>query len=224
MDKKNKHAGKGDTINMMLNVIIVIVILAVLGLAVWAVAPKVMQNWQERAQTQQEDASQDSAQTQQQTVTVAQKAESEGITVDEYKAKYGLGETVTGDTSFDEALYSMNLANFAAAQGLTVENVREQYSLPDSVADDTAWSEALMSAPAKAVVGGDEGFEQLKQQYGLTDVADDITWGDLMPKLQEKIAAQQAAASAEPSSDGAESAGDGAESADGSTNNADGAE
>lgn len=196
MEKKNKHVGKGDTINMMINILIVVVILAVLALGAWAVIPKVTQNLQERAQTEQNNTAQNDVQQPQQTVTVAQQAETEGISVDEYKAKYGLGDTVTGETSFDEALSSMSFKNFAAAQNTTTQALREQYKIPDSVSEDTPWGEAQQSASAKAMFGGDEQFAQIKEQYQLTDISDDITVGELLPML---VAAQeQAQASSEP--------------------------
>lgn len=204
MDKRNKHAGKGDTTNVLINIVIVIVVLAVLALGVWAVVPKITQNLQEKAQNQELTDNN----VQQQTVTVGQMAQNEGISLDEYKAKYSLGDDVNGDTAFEQALYSMSVTNYAAAQGISVEDVRSQFELPESVNNDAVFSEAIMSAPARAVLGGADGLNQLKETYGITDIDDNITYGDLMPILQEKLAAQQAA-SAE---------GDGAQTDSGSEN------
>lgn len=214
MDKKNKHAGKGDTINVMMNIIIVILVLAVLGLGAWAVVPKITQNLQEKAQNQELT---ENEVPQQQVVTVGQRAQSEGISLDEYKAKYGLGDDVNGDTSFDQALYAMNLTNYAAAQGISVEDVRSQFELPESVKDDAVFADAIMGAPARTVLGGADGLNQLKETYGITDIDDNITYGDLMPILQEKLAAQQPAAA---EGDGAQA--EGTDGADNAENAADG--
>lgn len=211
MDKRNKHAGKGDTTNVLINIVIVVVVLAVLGLGAWAVVPKITQNLQEKAQNQ--ELTDSDIQQQQQIVTVGQRAQAEGISLDEYKAKYGLGDDVNGDTSFDQALYAMNLTNYAAAQGISVEDVRSQFELPESVKDDAVFADAIMGAPARTVLGGADGLNQLKETYGITDIDDNITYGDLMPILQEKLAEQQAA-SAE--GDGAQA--DGTDSADNAEN------
>lgn len=178
----NTRRNSGDT---TLNVVITVIIVAVLGLGIWAVVPKIQQNIANNAA--------DSSASQ--TVTVAQLAESAGQSVDEYLAEYGLTDSdITGETDYQTALSAMTLENFAKANGTTADELKSEYKLPESVTNDTPWSEAMLEMPAGLAMGGDEQFAQAKEAYGLGDeFTAESRWGDVQNALMEKLVSQQAA-------------------------------
>lgn len=178
----NTRRNSGD---MALNAVITVIIVAVLGLGVWAVVPKVRENLANNANN--------TAGTE--TVTVAQLAETAGKSVDEYLAEYGLaGTDITGETDYQTALYAMTLENFAKANGTTADDIKSEYKLPESVTNETPWSEAMLEMPAGMAMGGDEQFAQAKEAYGLgEEFTADSRWGDVQNAIIESMVAQQAA-------------------------------
>lgn len=191
----SKRRTSGDT---ALNAIIAAVIIVVLGLGVWAVAPKISEGIKNR-----ETASQNTDNQTQQTVTIGQKAESEGISFDEYISKYGLAdEGLTAEDDYQTALYAMTVDNFAKATQTTFDDVVSEYKLPESVKPETKWSEAMLEMPAGVALGGDDQFAQAKEAYGLGDeFTADSRWGDVQNAMIQKMMENQAQAqaSAEPS-------------------------
>lgn len=178
----NTRRNSGD---MALNAVITVIIVAVLGLGVWAVVPKVRENLANNANN--------TAGTE--TVTVAQLAETAGKSVDEYLAEYGLaGTDITGETDYQTALSAMTLENFAKANGTTADDIKSEYKLPESVTNETPWSEAMLEMPAGMAMGGDEQFAQAKEAYGLgEEFTADSRWGDVQNAIIESMVAQQAA-------------------------------
>lgn len=178
----NTRRNSGD---MALNAVITVIIVAVLGLGVWAVVPKVRENLANNANN--------TAGTE--TVTVAQLAETAGKSVDEYLAEYGLaGTDITGETDYQTALSAMSLENFAKANGTTADDIKSEYKLPESVTNETPWSEAMLEMPAGMAMGGDDQFAQAKEAYGLgEEFTADSRWGDVQNAIIESMVAQQAA-------------------------------
>lgn len=186
-----KRRTSGDT---AMNAIIAVVIIVVLGLGVWAAAPKISESIKNR------EAASDAADGQQ-TATIANAAESEGISFDEYIEKYGLKDaSLTAEDSVQSAFYEMTVENFAKASSTTVEELMSRYSLPESVTSNMKWSEAMLEMPAGVALGGDEQFAQAKEAYGLGDeFTAQSRWGDVQSAMVAKMVQQQAAqASAEP--------------------------
>ncbi len=167
-----------------INMIIAVVIIAVLGLGVWAVIPQIKENRENNA-----------ANTTEQTMTIANLAATEGISFEEYIDKYGLTDAgLTAEDSYQTALYAMTVENFAKANGTTVEELRSEYELPESVTNETVWSEATLEMPARIAMGGEEQFNQAKETYGLgEEFTADSRWGDVQDAIIAKLMEQQAA-------------------------------
>lgn len=182
-----KRKTSGD---VAMNVIIAVVIIAVLGLGVWAVAPKISEGVKNRASSSQSDN------TQQSSATLGDMAAAEGISFDEYIEKYGLKDAgLTAEDDYQSALYEMTVENFAKATGTTAEEIMSEYKLPASVTADTKWGEAQLEMPAGVALGGDDKFEQAKATYGLGDeFTAESRWGDVQNAMIQKMIQQQAAA------------------------------
>lgn len=121
---------KKSAMDIIFNIIIVVLILAVLGIGSWAVYSKYSQM---PAGDTTENA---------QTPTVAEYAQTEGIAVDEFLAQYGLGEVseITADSQITDIIPHMTLANYAAFSGTDVAEMKESMGLGEEYADDTLMS------------------------------------------------------------------------------------
>lgn len=176
---KKKHRTRQDII---LNIVIAAVILAVAGVGAYAVGSQIAKNRQEAAQVQQ---GQDGEQ-QQQTVKTA--AESQGMSVADYLSEYGLAADTPETMPLGEAYNKMTVENVAKASGQSVEEFRQSTYLPDEVPDTMVWSEAQNEMPVRAMMSEEE-FNQKKQEYSLGDeVTLDMKWKDFLPMMQAKQA------------------------------------
>lgn len=118
---------KKGALDIISNIIIVVLILAVLGIGSWAVYSKF---------------SQMAANNNVVAPTISEYANSEGLSVEEFMAKYGLGaETgLTGESLISDAMEYMTLANYAALVGTDVAQIKESMGLGDEYTDDTPMS------------------------------------------------------------------------------------
>ncbi len=173
-----------DKSTVIMNIILTAVIIAVLALGAYTLAPKFFNtNLGEKAQVEQP--------------TVADFIEEKGITLDEFKAEYGLGERedITEESFIDELSYEFSLDNYAKYQEKTVEELKEEYGLSADVDNSTKWSDAIGMMTTKIVAekffGSD--FESFRTQMGLPeDVKGDMLWSETEAIAEKMYAEQQA--------------------------------
>lgn len=139
---------KKSALDIVSNIIIVVLILAVLGIGGWAVYSKFSQM----------PSSEEVA-----TPTISEYAQSEGISVEEFLAKYGLSEVpeITGDSLISDAMSYMTLGNYAALVGTDVAEIKASMGLSEEYADDTPMSVIYEEmAAAAAEVESTENVEE----------------------------------------------------------------
>ncbi len=202
-DKRKNTKRRLTPMEKGVNAILVIVVIAVFALAVYAVAPKVSENLKNVLP---QEAGPN-------TSIVSGMAESLDLTVDEFKAEYGLADDVTGDTLMADIADGLTLANYAKLNGQEYAALVEEMGLTDKVTETTTWGEAEPQIPFGNYVGGEETFNQIKETYALDDsITMDTPWGEVEPVLeqrqQELIEAQQNAASAEAQAETEDGAGE----------------
>lgn len=200
---------RATSADKMINVVIVIVVAAFIVLGVFAVKDKISlkPNNEETAPEQTE-------------TTVAQLADTAGMSVEDYLAQYNLtlSDTLTPDTTETEMLDMMSIENYLKynaeqnpdAQQQTADEIINQYKLQDKVTKDTPSGEffdILYSTPISSFMSEDE-IAQVKQQFGLTDeeITGDTLYSDYSNVIYQKQieaaqAAQAAQASAAPEAD-----------------------
>ena len=135
---KQTPAKKKNALDIISNIIIVVLVLTVLGIGGWAVYSKF-------SQMPKEGTTEDIT-----TPTISETAEEEGISVEEFLAKYGLSETegLTPDTEITEMMTHMTLENYAKFSGADVETIVQSMGLAKEYANDTLMSEILADMTA----------------------------------------------------------------------------
>lgn len=214
--KDKKNAGEirvkapVDKSAILANVIVTIVILAVLGLGVYAVGSKYMEN----------RAAQGNQQTEQEQPTVADFIAEKGITFEEFKTEYGLegDEEVTEESIMGAVAAKFTLENYAKYTDTTLEELKTQYGLGDDVPNTTTWQDAMSYMTTGVIAQNFFGmdFETFKTQMGMPDsITADTLWSETEAVMSE-IAAQQAAESdaVAESESGTDAAEDGSASTD----------
>lgn len=164
----------------MINVIIAVILIAVIGLAVYAVYGKISENMTRTAIENGEAEP-----------TVGYLAEQSGMSVEDYLAQYGvsgLGENATQEEMTD----AMTVGNYATYAGTTVEDLQTQYGLDETPSADANWGELRKTFTVRNMMGDEESFNQFKEVYGLDDsITLDTLWTDAEPKIQESIERMQ---------------------------------
>ena len=119
---------KVDVANLIVNIIIVILILALLGVGGWAAYNKLKPVPQQNG-TDQMDATQEQAAAPQ---TIGDYLSENGLTLDEFLTTYELTEVegITEESIIDDVIRNMTLANFAKFNGTDVQSLGlgEQYT------------------------------------------------------------------------------------------------
>lgn len=157
-EKKQKR--RLSPVEKATNVVLTLVVLGILALAVYAVTPKLKAGYQrmqeEKAQEQQ---MQEAMNAPQEPITVAVAAEQMQVSVDEFKAEFGLGDDVTAESDVDaifteEFVNGLSLGKFAKMNiGIVKEDgtkytdeeafamFDEFYQFEDSVTPETTYGE-----------------------------------------------------------------------------------
>jgi len=183
--KKNKSS-------VLFNVIVTLLVLAVLGLAVYAVGTKYADKF--AAQKAQEAATE--------TTTVADFIAEKGISFDEFKTEYGIedAEDVTEETDMNYVAGKLSLENYAKYSDMTLEDLKAQYGLGEDVAADTTWADAInfmtTGVVAQQMYGVD--YETFKTSMGLPEEINENTpWSETVEIMNALMEQQQAEAAAE---------------------------
>ena len=165
------------------NAVLILIVVVVLALGGYALG----RSYMEKKANQPADDSTNTTQ------TVAQYAEANDTTAEEFLAAYGLddNEEITADTDINTAMGAMTVAKYVEFCGKSVDELT--YGLGD-VADDMTWSEAQDSLPIGTwceLNGMDYG--ELLSGYEMTedDLPGDTKFNDALAVLQEKAAAMQ---------------------------------
>lgn len=127
--------------------------------------------------------------------TVADRAKTEGITADEFLAKYGI-DTVEGvdkDTALTTATGYMTVEKYAEFEGTTVDELKANYGFDAAVTNDMVMNDAqeyISIGKASEMMGMD--YASMLQMYGLTEeeLPENMLFKDAKPILeaaQEKI-------------------------------------
>lgn len=129
---------KRSPLEVVTNIILVLLILAVLGVGGWAVYNKLSQ-----APANDDQAVTDNVQDSDTTVpTIAEYAATEGKEVDEFLAEYGLSseDGVTEDMLITDIVDKLTLANYAKLMGTDTAALKESMGLGEDYSDDTPMS------------------------------------------------------------------------------------
>lgn len=190
-NKKNYQPKKRvSAADKVTNAIMAVVIVAVLGLAVWAVAPKFQAKIEETKAA--EEASKPD--------TIQKRADEKGVSVEDFIAEYGItGEDINGETLISQVAAQMTVENYAKLEGTTVEEFISSNGLPaDKVTGDMTVEAANALIPIKTVIASSGmDFDTFKSTYGLgDDITEDTPWVDVEETVYAAMQAQQEAAAA----------------------------
>ena len=182
---KTAPAAKKQSSNVLFNVIITVVIIAVVALGVWAVYPSLNDNSQ---------VIEDSMQNQ----TLGQIAKEMGTTAEEIIETYQLGEHGFNEDSDIIAVTSkMTVENYAKFEGVTVDELKAEFKYTDDVTPDMTMEQAQDYMPVENIVmGTGTDYATFISAYGLTveDLPPETLYKDAFPILQaaqEKLMAEQ---------------------------------
>ena len=122
---------------IIINIIIVVLVLGILAVGGWAIYNKYQQ------MPQQDTSVSDTAQDAQTTApTIAEYAQTEEKSVEEFLAEYGLSdaEGISGETLITDIIDKLTLANYAKLSGTDVASLKESLGLSGEYTDDTLMS------------------------------------------------------------------------------------
>ena len=128
---------KKSAIDIIINIIIVVLVLGILAVGGWAIYNKYQQ------MPQQDTSVSDTAQDAQTTApTIAEYAQTEEKSVEEFLAEYGLSdaEGISGETLITDIIDKLTLANYAKLSGTDVASLKESLGLSGEYTDDTLMS------------------------------------------------------------------------------------
>lgn len=161
----------------MINVIIAVIILAVLGVASYAVYGKISDNLEEKAISEGTKEA-----------TINYTAKQQGKTVKEFLSEYGVENSgLKGSQPISDMYGKMTVENFAKYSGQELDAFLEEYKLKDKVSKDDLWEDAELKLPLGVYIGGDDYIEQFKEVYELdASVTKDTPWGDVKETVEKK--------------------------------------
>lgn len=156
-----------------INIIIAVVLIAVIGLAAYAVYDDISTNvTREKMESGEMEAN------------LAYLADQNGMSVEDFLTQYGLTGLDENATQ-TEVINSMTVENFLAYAGATLDELVEEYSLTEPPAMDANWGEVQKTFTVRNVIG-EENFDQFKEMYGLDDtITLDTLWSEAEVKLEE---------------------------------------
>lgn len=181
MSKNNQQKKKSSPAEKLINAGLVIIVVAILVLAGFAVGPKMYDGIM--AMLPQPDTS-----------VVSGMADSLGLSVDEFKAEYGLPDNATADTLMSDVVAELTLSNYAKLSGTDYETLVSDMGVSEKVTEDMTFGEAEELIPFGIYVGGEENYNQIKQNYALDDsITMDTPWGEVRPIIEQMEAQMQEA-------------------------------
>ena len=171
--------------NVLFNVIVTLVVLAVVALGVWAVYPTLNFGG---------EVIEDSLETQ----TLGAVAKERGTTAEEIIETYQLGEyDFNEDSDIISVTSKMTVENYAKFEGVTVDELKAQFKYTDDVTSDMTMEQAQDYMPVENIVmGTGTDYATFISAYGLTveELPADTLYKDALPILQaaqEKLMEEQ---------------------------------
>ena len=174
MAKTNKGS------STLLNVILAVVMIAVIGLSVYAVYT-----------TMSEKIINEKIASGEIEKTLDRMAEDAAMSVDEFMTKYGLENAgLTKDSVESNVVKKMKLSGYAEYKQTTVDAILAETFLEGKATGDTLYEDFLKMFTVRSALGGDEEqFKQMKEMYELDDsITMDSLWSDVEPIISEKAA------------------------------------
>ena len=165
---------KKDKSGVIFNIVVTLVIVIVVGLGGWACYDTIKANMpvEEEPQVQ----------------TVANVAQEEEMSVEDFLAKVGLEDAgLTAESTAEELVALMTIENFAKFEDKEVEEFKVMYGI-EALANDTLWSEAQMQIPMGKMAENQYGmsFEDFATQNQLPpEITADMTQEEAVAIMQE---------------------------------------
>ena len=150
-----QEAPKKDKSGLIFNIVIILVVAAIAIPGGFAAYEKIKANMPVVEEEQ--------------VMTVAQVAQEEELSVEDFLAKIGLAESdITAESTVDELVAMMTIENFAKFEDTEVEEFKKMYGI-ESLANETLWSEAQMEIPMGKMAENqyDMSFEDFATQNQL---------------------------------------------------------
>ncbi len=127
-----------------------------------------------------------------QPTTVADYAKEEGISTEEFMAKWGLdgNDAVKADTDMGTAMGEMSVAKYAEYTETTFEALKEQYSFSEDVTAEMKWVDAQQYVPmSKMLEMSGMEYDAFLNSYGLTaeQITPDMLYKDAEPIINEAV-------------------------------------
>lgn len=117
--------------------------------------------------------------------TIAEVAESAGLSLEDFLDSYGLPSDMPANTSESAAYYNIPMSRMAAMYGMDFDTLKSTLELPDTITEDTTWGEAEGEARLSVYVGEDN-LESFKEQYNLGDeITGDTQWKEIRNIVDE---------------------------------------
>ncbi len=166
-------APKKDKSGIIFNIVVILVIVAVTAVGGWAAYDKIKANMPVVEEEQ--------------VMTVAQVAQEEEMSVEDFLAKVGLADSgLTAESTADELLSKMTIENFAKFEDTEVEEFKAMYGI-EALANDTPWNEAQMEIPMAKMAENqyDMSFEDFAAQNQLPpEITGDMTQEEALAIMQ----------------------------------------
>lgn len=170
------HKSRGSA-DVTMNTIIAVVLIAVVGLAGYAVYDKMSAKINNKAIESGEKEA-----------TVEYLANQAGQSVDDYLAQYGLSG-ISKKATQEEMTDQMTVDNYVSFAGTTIDDLKTQYHLSEAPAGDSNWGDLRKTFTVKNMIGDSEDeLKQFKEIYKLDDsITLDTPWTEAEPKIKESI-------------------------------------
>lgn len=165
---------KKDKGGVIFNIVVTLVILAVAIPGAWAAYEKIKANMpvEEEPQVQ----------------TVANVAQEEELSVEDFLAKIGLEDAgLTAESTAEELMAKMTIENFAKFEDTEVEEFKKMYGI-ESLANDMPWNDAQMEITMAKMAENqfDMSFEDFAAQNQLPpEITGDMTQAEALEIMQQ---------------------------------------
>lgn len=164
---------KKDKSGIIFNIVVIVVVAAIAIPGGWAAYEKIKANMPVEEETQVQ--------------TIANVAQEEELSVEEFLAKIGLEDSgLTAESTAEELLSKMTIENFAKFEDTEINEFKTMYGI-EHLANDTPWTEAQMEIPMAKMAENqyNMSFEEFAAQSQLpSEITGDMTQGEAIAIVQ----------------------------------------
>ncbi len=127
--------------------------------------------------------------------TLLELAESQGLTVDEFKVQYDLPDQLKRNTPVSEVEAAIPFYKMAELNGVATEELKAELGLPADLADDTAWGDAYGQVTLQRIADlNGIALSEFLAAYGLPpETTPDTPWSAVSEQIEAFIADQAVA-------------------------------